>query len=104
VISFVAEANDVLLGFACARPTTEELISIYVRPNLVGRVGHVLLSRIEQETFETTSTIRCVAAFNAVAFYEANGYIVRRPVEYDDGSSVRVPCMEMEKRRAQRPG
>jgi putative acetyltransferase len=99
IISLVAEVDDDLLGFGLASPANSELLALYTRPNSVGRVGCALLSRIEQQVFETADTMRCIAAKNAVAFYEANGYRSRGPVDYIDRSNAAIPCMEMEKRR-----
>lgn len=98
-IVLLAESAGEVIGFAIAAPPQGELSAIYVEPNSVGRVGHALLSQLEERAFQTADTLSCVAALNAVPFYAAHGYTDDGRVDYVDGRGDRVPCLRMKKIR-----
>ena len=98
-IVLVAEATDEVIGFAMAAPAKGELRALYVRSNRIGRVGRALLSELEKRAFETTEVLTCLAALNAVEFYESNGYVRVGSAPYIDSRGAEVPCLLMQKRR-----
>ena len=104
VIVLVAEYDDALVGFAMAVPAKGELSAIYVKPNSIGRVGHSLLSRLEDHAFRTAEALSCVAALGAVPFYRANGYTDQGSIDYVDSAGISIRCMQMKKNRETLPG
>ena len=95
----IAEAAGQMIGIAMAVPSRQELRSLYVRPNSIGRVGSALLSQLERQAFEIAGVLICDASLNAAGFYRVHGYIEQGAVEHLLSSGVRVPCLRMQKAR-----
>jgi hypothetical protein len=97
VITLVAETPLDVIGFAIAVPASEELRSLYVKPNTIGRVGASLLAELVRRAFQTCDRLGCDASLNAVPFYAAHGYIEESRMEHTLSSGARVPCVRMTK-------
>jgi len=99
VISLVAESAGEVIGFAIADPSAQELRSLYVKPNRIGRVGSALLEELERRAFAACDRLTCDASLNAVSFYTAHGYVEMEPIAHQLSSGLRVPCVRMAKYR-----
>jgi hypothetical protein len=99
VITLIAETAAEIIGFAIAVPASQELRSLYVKPNSIGRVGASLLAELERRAFQTCGRLSCDASLNAVAFYASHGYIEESRLEHTLSSGARVPCVRMSKPR-----
>lgn len=99
IITLIAESAGEVIGFAIAAPAVQELRSLYVKPNPVGRVGSALLAELERLAFQTCDRLTCDASLNAVPFYAYHGYTEESRLEHTLSSGVRIPCVRMTKRR-----
>jgi len=103
IITLVAESDGEIIGFAIAAPAAQELRSLYVKPNPIGRVGSALLAELERRAFQTCDHLTCDASLNAVPFYTAHGYTEESRVEHTLSSGARIPCVRMSKSRSAAP-
>jgi putative acetyltransferase len=112
---FVAEENDEIVGFGRVRCdavpdappdrllelvdcAVAEVTAVYVHPDHArAGVGSAILAALEDRAREAGATVvGLLAARNAVAFYEANGYepMGRQPLELADGVALAGIWME----------
>jgi GNAT superfamily N-acetyltransferase len=98
---FVAEHDDGrIAGFAQLDPVEGTVEAVYVDPDF-GRqgIGRALMAAIEQEALRLRlPRLVLVASLNAVAFYEALGFVVEADVRHAIGGDHRIAAKLMSKR------
>jgi GNAT superfamily N-acetyltransferase len=94
---FVALAEAEVAGFVLCEPGV--VWAMYVRPRHARQgLGGNLLARAEALTRrQGLGTVRLTASLNAVAFYEANGFMAAGEDVFPLGNGLSLGCLRMEK-------
>ncbi|UYB50711.1 GNAT family N-acetyltransferase [Xanthomonas sp. AM6] len=86
-----------LLGFGVVDLAGNEIDGLFVDPDAHGAgLGGRLLRALEAK-LPAGTRIHLAAALNAVAFYQAQGYVVLRQGSYAHPSGIALACTYMEK-------
>jgi GNAT superfamily N-acetyltransferase len=99
--AFVACLGAELVGYSQVRPSSGEILAVYVRPTSTGQgIGAALLAAAEQVALGSGSGLCSLwvdASLNAEVFYAACGNVAQRKTSFvlDDG--VALPCVRMGK-------
>jgi GNAT superfamily N-acetyltransferase len=104
IVVAVSSAGEIM-GFGSIVPANSELRAVYVAA-AYGRqgVGRALLARVEGLARDAGLTELCMdASINAVAFYEANGFVSLEAGEHPMPSGARMACVRMRKVLAPSP-
>lgn len=99
LIVVAVDRIDVIVGFGSIVPEKSELRAVYVAPEYERRgVGRAILRRLEDIAREAGACeLRMEASLNAVAFYEAHGFIVLERGEHTLSSGLCMSCVHMRK-------
>ena len=102
---FVAEEDDVILGFGILNQTTTEVEAVYVSPKAGRRgVGMKVLQKLEERARALgLQELRLNASLNAVPFYKRAGYLAQAESKYRLSTGVEIACVPMLK-LIQEPG
>lgn len=97
-VSFVAEEDGRLVGFASLDPDAAELDFLYVHPSFAARgIGRALSDTVDREAaLRGVLELRLTASLNAVPVYERLGY-VREGVFEKTLDGVHIQCLRMRK-------
>ncbi|WP_343237306.1 GNAT family N-acetyltransferase [Xanthomonas sp.] len=94
----VAEsAGGRLLGYGVVDRTGSEIDGLFVDPEASGAGLGTRLLRALEAKLQTATRIHLAASLNAVAFYQAQGYVALRQGGYAHPSGVSLACVFMEK-------
>ena len=90
---------DVIVGFGSIIPGKSELRAVYVAPEYGRRgIGRAILRRLEDMACEAgVCELRMDASLNAVAFYEAHGFVALERGEHTLSSGLCMSCVHMRK-------
>ncbi|HEX8612105.1 MAG TPA: GNAT family N-acetyltransferase [Telluria sp.] len=96
----IAQEQDAMLGYAILDTPEGEVDAVFVDPQAGGKgIGKTLLAALERIAIGHGCTcLHLSASLNAVAFYQAAGFIVLRSAVYAHPCGVALDCVEMEKR------
>ena len=96
---FVAEMDDVIVGFGVLNQASAEVEAIYVNPGAGRRgIGLDVLRKLEERARSLKLEIlRLNASLNAVQFYEKAGYIAQEPSKYRLLTGIEIACVPMVK-------
>jgi Acetyltransferase (GNAT) domain len=95
-IGLVAHTETEILGFALT--LFSELSTLYVKPNPIGHVGHVLLAEIEKQAYAVgIRFLVCDASLNAEEFYKRHGYKEIGREAYVSANGNPIPAIQMRK-------
>ncbi|MBB3119090.1 GNAT family N-acetyltransferase [Pseudoduganella violacea] len=96
----LAREGEVLLGYAILDTASGEVEAVFVAPEQGGRgVGRRLLAGLEAraDALALARPLFLYAALNAVAFYEAVGFVRRRDAQYAHPAGMQLDCVYMDK-------
>ena len=96
---FVAEMDDVIVGFGVLNEKSAEVEAIYVSP-VAGRrgIGLELLRALEERASSFgLEMLRLNASLNAVQFYEKAGYVAQERSKYRLLTGIEIACVPMVK-------
>jgi GNAT superfamily N-acetyltransferase len=96
---FVAEMDDVIVGFGVLNEKRAEVEAIYVSP-VAGRrgIGLELLRALEERASSFgLEMLRLNASLNAVQFYEKAGYVAQERSKYRLLTGIEIACVPMVK-------
>lgn len=96
----LAREDGALRGYAILDTASGEVEAVFVDPGQGGRgVGRRLLTGLEALADERALArpLFLYAALNAVAFYEAAGYVRRRAAQYAHPAGMLLDCVYMDK-------
>ncbi|NVE00880.1 GNAT family N-acetyltransferase [Massilia sp. BJB1822] len=96
----LAREGDVLLGYAILNTASGEVDAVFVDPAQGGRgVGRRLLAGLEAlaDSLALARPLFLYAALNAVAFYQAAGFVRRRDAQYAHPAGMLLDCVYMDK-------
>lgn len=99
---FVAEEEDIVLGFGVLSIKDREVQGLYVSPSAGRRgVGAELMRVLESEARRSgAESLQLFSSLNAVAFYESVGYESREELMHEIGPGIKRGCVRMEKQLA----
>jgi len=94
---FVATAADRVVGFSEFEAQSAEIRAVYVHPDFVRRGLGALLLRTAEDAARARGVTRVHlrSTLNAVAFYQARGYVVEAPgsLQLSNGGALRYVLM-----------
>lgn len=98
----IAQEEGAMLGYAILDVRTGEVDAVFVDPGAGGRgIGKTLLAALEQMARERDfGRLYLSASLNAVAFYQAAGFVALRHAVYPHPCGVALDCVEMERQLA----
>jgi len=98
-ITFVAEINGCVVGFASMFGNYNIVSAVFVNPDFVRRgIASLLLKKLEQMAVEQQVPLIWVSSsLTGQNFYRANGYLEVDKINLILGSSY-IPCIRMKKR------
>jgi putative acetyltransferase len=98
--AIVAEDGDVLLGYGIVDLASAEVEAMFVDPQWGGRgIGRQLMATLEEMALARAFTqLHVTASLNAVAFYQAFGFVRVRDELYAHACGVNLACVYLEKR------
>jgi ribosomal protein S18 acetylase RimI-like enzyme len=97
---FVFESlDDEIVGFSCVEHDDGSIRAVYVAPSLSGRgLGSALLRQAEWAATQSgVDTLRVEASFNAVGFYESQGYRRETEATHELSDGTEMSCVRMVK-------
>jgi putative acetyltransferase len=96
---FVAEEDDVIVGFGVLNQESAEVEAVYVSPRAGRRgIGLEILRKLEERARALElPVLRLKASLNAVPFYEKAGYVGHDRSTYRLSSGVEIACVPMVK-------
>jgi putative acetyltransferase len=97
--SFVARSGSELVGYSQIRPSTGEVLAVYVAPTHAGRgIGAALLATVERHaTAAGLTSVWVDASLNGEPFYAACGYGSHEASTFAFESGVTLACVRMRK-------
>ena len=97
---FVAEMDDVIVGFGVLNQRSAEVEAIYVSPGAGRRgIGLEVLRKLEERASSLgLEMLRLNASLNAVQFYEKAGYVAQERSKYRLLTGIEIACVPMVKR------
>jgi N-acetylglutamate synthase-like GNAT family acetyltransferase len=96
---FVAEDDEVIVGFGVLNQNSAEVEAVYVSPK-AGRqgIGLKVLQKLEQRARTLgLEELRLNASLNAVPFYKRAGYAGKEESKYRLSTGVEIACIPMVK-------
>jgi putative acetyltransferase len=96
---FVAEDEDVIVGFGVLNQELAEVEAVYVTPGAGRRgIGLEVLRKLEERANALgLRMLRLNASLNAVPFYEKAGYLAQERSKYRLLTGVEIACVPMVK-------
>ncbi|NHZ90005.1 GNAT family N-acetyltransferase [Massilia sp. CCM 8733] len=100
--ALIAQERGAMLGYAIVDLDAGEVDAVFVDPAAGGRgIGKTMLAALEPMALARGCTrLHLSASLNAVAFYQAAGFVALRNAVYAHPSGVALDCVEMEKAMA----
>ncbi|NES23229.1 MAG: GNAT family N-acetyltransferase [Symploca sp. SIO3E6] len=98
-ISFVAEYEHEILGFASFLKQKSQISGIYVHPSFIRQgIGTKLLELVEKIAIDGgDKAIYVTSSLSTVTFYQANGYQLIRQSGFYSEEKIWIPCINLEK-------
>jgi putative acetyltransferase len=96
---FVAEEDDIIVGFGVLNQESAEVEAVYVSPRAGRRgIGLEILRKLEERARALElPMLRLNASLNAVPFYEKAGYVGQERSTYRLSTGVEIACVPMVK-------
>jgi putative acetyltransferase len=97
-ITFVAEYEGEIIGFAILNRIFRGIDAVFVHPDFVRRsVGKQLVFAIEQEASQRKiKSLLVLSSLTAIAFYKALGYQILGETTISN-NEIKIPCVYMKK-------
>lgn len=101
-VTFVAERESSIVGFATLNKSTSYINAIYVSPNCVRQgVGKQLMLAIEEEAIQRKiGDLFTFSSLTAINFYKALGYKIIEEKNLLSNASIEIPVALMIKQNA----
>ncbi len=96
---YVAEENNVIVGFGTLNQKSSEIEAVYVLPEVVRcGIGLRLLRKLEERARELgIKSLHLDSSLNAASFYKSAGYETQKESKHRLSSGVEIGCILMKK-------